>query len=420
MHGKAVMGRGRPGRRGVAAVAGLALLLGACVPGEGAAPVPVPAAAPVLAAGAAETVLYVTDRGDAGAQAAGGRHRYSYGRSASMAFGVVGVGFAGADATPAAVGSPQEVVRFPITPVPFSRSGGFAVQDPAAAAAYRAAGEAFKAGVASALKARGQRDVLLFVHGYRNSFADSVTALADIWDAAGRAALPVAYSWPADNPAPFGYFKDRESGEFSIFHLKETLRLLAEVEGLEHIQLVAHSRGTDVATSALREMVIAARAAGRDPLEALKIDNLILAAPDLDFEVVRQRLIAEQFGPAFECITVYMNPSDGALGFAQALMSGTRFGRLSYADLPPNEREIFQRIGNVYFIDVSSVARRSSHDYFRNNPRVMADIVTVLNTSEPPRSPVRGLVHEEANFWRIERPSPVVSGSPRAGDGDRN
>lgn len=405
----------RNGRRwwGVAAAAAVALALGACVPGRGGAPAPVPAAAEALVTDTAETVLYVTDRGGAGTEADDATPRYGHGRSASMAFGAVGVTFTGAAV---AVGAPQEAVRFPITPVPFSRRGGFAVQDPEAAAAYRAAGEAFKAGVASALKARGQHDILLFVHGYRNTFADSVATLADIWEASGRTALPVAYSWPAGAPAPFGYFKDREGGEFSIFHLKETLRLLAEVEGLEHIQLVAHSRGSDVATSALREMVIAARAAGRDPREVLKIDNLILAAPDLDFAVVRQRLIAEQFGPAFECITVYMNPSDGALGFAQTLMSGTRFGRLSYTELPPNEREIFQRIGNVYFIDVSDVARRSSHDYFRNNPHVMADIVAVLNTSEPPGSPVRGLVHEEANFWRIERPSPVAAATTQRGE----
>lgn len=144
------------------------------------------------------------------------------------------------------------------------------------------------------------------------------------------------------------------------------------------------------------------------------------AAPDLDVAVVRQRLIAEQFGPAFESITVCMNPSDGALGFAQALMSGTRFGRPSYEQLPPNEREIFERIGNVYLIDVSDVALRSSHDYSNNNLHVMRDIVAVLNTSEPPGSPVRGRVHEEANFWRIARPSAGTAATASAARGERN
>ncbi len=390
------------GLRWLAVAAGVAALLGACAPGERLAGGEGPALAPLAArtvppVGAeAGAIFYVTDR----SPATGG---YGHGRSTSMAFGAVGVAPGGGGGT-VRVGRPEEAVRFPMTPVPFSRRGGFAVPEPEAARAYRVAGEAFKAAVAAALKARDQHDVILFVHGYRNTFEDSVATMSGIWESAGRTGLPIAYSWPAGNPGPFGYFTDRESGDFSIFHLKQTLRLLAAVEGLDHIQLVAHSRGTDVATSALREMVIAARASGRDPRDVLKIDNLILAAPDLDFGVVSQRLIAEQFGPAFECITVYMNPYGGALGFAQTLMSGTRFGRLSYAELPETEREIFRQIGNVYFIDVSSVARRTSHDYFRTNPPVMADIVTVLNTSELPSSPIRGLVHEEANFWRIERP----------------
>ena len=38
--------------------------------------------------------------------------------------------------------------------------------------------------------------------------------------------------------------------------------------------------------------------AGRDPRRTLKIDTLILAAPDLDFGVVRQRLAAENAAAA--------------------------------------------------------------------------------------------------------------------------
>ena len=96
----------------------------------------------------------------------------------------------------------------------------------------------------------------------------------------------------------FGYFADRESGEFTIFHLKEFVRLIASSPEVERIHILAHSRGTDVTTTALRELVIEARAAGKNPRESLRIANLVLAAPDIDFDVVRQRLMAEKFGPA--------------------------------------------------------------------------------------------------------------------------
>lgn len=59
------------------------------------------------------------------------------------------------------------------------------------------------------------------------------------------------------------------------------------------IHILAHSRGTDITTTALRELVIEARAAGKNPVTFLKVKNIILAAPDLDYGVVTQRLIAE-------------------------------------------------------------------------------------------------------------------------------
>ena len=353
------------------------------------------------------TVFFVTDRVGETSRNAG--ISYGHKRSQSMAFGQATVRF-GSEETKNGpnkrvqikVAQVDELMHFPATPLPFSQKRGVVVPDRSARADYVAAGNDFKTRIAQELKRTGQREIVIFVHGFGNSFDDSLTTLTNIWHASDRMAMPIAYTWPADSPGLFGYFKDRESGEFSIYHLKETLRLLAEVKGVEQLHVIAHSRGTDVATTALREMVIAARASGRNPRDVLKVDNLILAAPDLDFGVVQQRLIAEQFSPAFECITVYMNPEDGALGTAQALLSGTRFGRLSSEDLGEVEREIFRQVGNVYFIDVSQVAPRSSHSYFRRNPEVMADIIALLQTSAPPGSPVRKMTHVEANFWQLE------------------
>ena len=365
-------------------------------------PIGLPADSEAPAAG---TVYYVTDRTARGM--GGAVSTYGHGRSASMAFGEAALRFdklaVDFDSRSIRVREVTEHVRFPATPLPFTRNGDQIVTNRTALAGYEAATRAFQARVAQALRASGQDEVVVFVHGYNNDFDDALTTISNIWQATGRSAVPIAYTWPADNPGLFGYFKDRESGEFSIFHLKETLRLLADVPGLKSIQLIAHSRGTDVATSALREMIIAARAAGMNPRQVLKIDNLVLAAPDLDFDVVRQRLIAERFAPAFECITVYMNPNDGALGFAQTVNSGTRFGRLSFEDLGMSERDILNQAGNVYFVDVSGVVAPRGHSYFRENPVVLSDIVTLFRTGAPPGGPERNLSHIASNFWMLEQ-----------------
>jgi len=344
-------------------------------------------------------LFYVTDRAATATQA--GVITYTPRRDAAMGFGIAEV----ETATPRPeLRAVREIRRFPPTPLPFSQNAGIILPDQEATRRYEAAGAQMRDTLAEALRATPGRDILLYVHGFNSSFENTLETTARLWQATGRELLPVAYSWPAGNPGPFGYFKDRESGEFSVFHLKETLRLLRSTPGLGRIHIVAHSRGSGVATTALRELVIEARAAGRNPRDSLRVETLILAAPDLDFSVVRQRLIAERFGPAFGRITVYMNPDDGALGFAQLLMAGTRFGRLSFDQLGEAEREIFRRIRNVHFINVSAVTGQSSHSYFKQNPEVLADLATVIKTGAHPDSPARNLVPDEANFWRLVLP----------------
>lgn len=332
-----------------------------------------------------------------------GQAVYSIKRASGMSFGPARLDMS-SPGRPKVLGT-GDLVTFPPTPLPFFERNGRIVTEPEAAAAYAAAGQRMQAELSRALRAGGQRDVLLYVHGFNSQFDDTLQTLVQLWQATDRTALPLAFSWPSGNPGAFGYFKDRESGEFSIFHFKETLRLLSSTPGVRRIHIIAHSRGSDVATSALRELVIEARAGGRDPRATLKIENLIMVAPDLDFSIVRQRLIAERFGPAFGRITIYINPEDGALGLAQMLMAGTRFGRLSADQLDETERRIFARIGNVHFINVSAVTARSSHNYFRKNPEVLADMSVVIRSSALPDSPLRNLDWSEANFWNLTLPA---------------
>ena len=106
--------------------------------------------------------------------------------------------------------------------------------------------------------------------------------------------MPVLYSWPAGKAGLLtGYTHDRESGEFTVFHLKEFIRTVAAMGEIEQINITAHSRGTDVILTALRELVIEASASGNNPRKALKVENLVLIALDLDVEVTSQRTVAE-------------------------------------------------------------------------------------------------------------------------------
>jgi esterase/lipase superfamily enzyme len=162
-------------------------------------------------------------------------------------------------------------------------------------------------------------------------------------------------------------------------------------------------------TTALRELVIESRAAGRNPREELRIANLVLAAPDLDFDIVRQRLIAEKFGPAIGQITIYTNQEDSALDLSESLMSGTRFGRLDSEDLGEAESQIFSQVTNVNIINVEGESSFLGHSYFRENPGVSSDIAILIRDGSKPGDPKRPLVHRVLNFWDLPPGYPGVS-----------
>jgi len=356
-------------------------------------------------------ILYVTDRARQDKDGEG----ISYGRdrSSSMGFGIAEISIgenllwddlvalsSNSDKRPSVkLSGLTETGRFPPTPLTFSMTETGPKNDPQEEASYQRAKSEFQNLVRERLKAEKAKSVIMFVHGFNTSFSESVFALTDLYHYTGRYGVPIAYSWPAGSGDLLGYFTDRESGEFTIFHFKETIRALAAIPELEKIHIVAHSRGTDVTTSSLRELVIQSRAAGRNPRSDLKIENLILAAPDLDYEVVKQRLIAEQFGPAFKQINIYMNPGDNALGVSQFLMRGVRFGRLTQEQ--HREDKIFRNVGNVSFINVENVSGFVGHSYFRKHPGALSDIIQVITKSARPGTPERPLDRLDNNFWQI-------------------
>jgi len=307
------------------------------------------------------------------------------------------------------VRSISEEGRFPDTPRPFTIVDGMAVETEEARANLQASEEGFLALLHQQLAIARDKDVLLFVHGFNNSFDEAARVEAEMWHFLGRRGVPVLYSWPAAHGGLFGYFTDRESGEFTIYHLKELLRLLSSSPEVERIHVLAHSRGTDVVTTALRELVIETRAAGNNPHESLRIANLLLAAPDLDFGVVSQRLMAEKFGAAIGQITIYTAQTDKALGVSQTLMSGTRFGRVQASDLGATESAIFDDIGNVNIIDVEGGSGVIGHGYFHSNPAASSDVILILREGSLPGQNSRPLMRKMLNFWTMPEDYPPTS-----------
>lgn len=261
------------------------------------------------------------------------------------------------------------------------------------------------------------KDVYLFVHGFNNTFDDSILTIAGLWHFLGREGVPVAYSWPAGHEGMMltAYNYDRESSEFTVFHLKQVIRKIAENPDVRKIHIIAHSRGTDVVLSALRELHLEISGSGRSTRRVLKLGTLVLAAPDMDFEVIVQRAFTAQLGHVPETTVIYVCSNDKALGIASWLFGGLmRFGSLSSHVFSREELDLMRRKTEVEIIDVrTSEVGAFGHDYFHSSPAVSSDLILLLRYHyEPGAENGRPLKIEDNEFWMIDDKYPTPTTRP--------
>lgn len=365
------------------------------------------------------SIFYVTDRKSVGRSPDNG---YSSERSPSMAFGAAQVSF-GAKDWPELVArthvdtagrkfrlkivSVEEQVQFDAVPRAVERLEGALRVKSQAADSYDAKTRSFQGKIRAEIKRTGNRRILIYVHGVQNAFDDSVTTLANLWHFSGRGSIPIAFTWPAGNKGPLGYFRDRASGDFSVFHAKELLRILAEMPEVADIDIVAHSRGTDVMTQALRELIIFQRGRGVAPKLGLKTGTLILAAADLDTGIARQRLLTERFSEAFEQVNVYVNPDDSALRLSSLITKSPRIGALKQDDFSPADIGEYAKERLIHFIRVEGAGSSDSHSYFRGNPAVLSDIVLALRSRAFPGGTLRPLEQDKDGIWVLQPNYPL-------------
>jgi len=381
-------------RRPTVAIAALVMsLLAAC----SAPPMPVPEVfaqrepspldtAPVSRQTPTVDVIYATNR------VADPRDsmRYSDQRSRSVGFGVATVDL-GADSweqlaererlRPRRVIAVEELGRFAPTPTWRVRTAEGRVPNPESVAINDAARAELAALVGETMLPEDDGVVNVFVHGFNVTFRNSLISAATISELLGRRGVMLAFSWPSGSPGLLrGYSRDRESGEFSVFHLRGLLRALARIPEIRRVNLIAHSRGTDVLASAVRELILVERAAGLEPKESLKFGHLIFLAPDLDLEVFGQRLVADFLNDDFISSTVYFTPQDRALGIANWLFRGVlRLGAVDIARLSPETKKRLDSFPiGTEFILVATPTRGLGHSYYRECPSVSSDLFLIL------------------------------------------
>jgi esterase/lipase superfamily enzyme len=349
---------------------------------------------------------------------------YGFGRSPSLAFGsaVVEIGKNTSweelvelslarertRSTKLRMGRIKELGRFPNVPFPAALVDGVIRRDPASIEAARETETQLHAELGRRLLLAPKAEAVVFIHGYNNDFDDAAFTLAELWHFLGREHVPILYTWPAGHGGPGGYAYDRESGEFTIFHLKNFLKSLAALPELDKVHVVAHSRGADVAVTALRELFLEALAEGDDPRQRFRIRNLILAAPDVDFEVLLQRVVAEHLESGLGQVTIYTSQNDKAIHIAERLFgSVARMGRLQPTNFSPEQAASLKKVSDITFIELQGKSDPVGHGYFHSSPAASSDLILSIRFEmQPGAEHGRPMLPRGFNFWTIDETYP--------------
>ncbi|MEN3147416.1 alpha/beta hydrolase [Neorhizobium sp. IRAMC:178] len=206
------------------------------------------------------------------------------------------------------------------------------------------------------------RRVLVFVHGFNNRYEDAVYRFAQIVHDSNADVAPVLFTWPSRGSV-FAYNYDKESTNYSRDALEEMLRRLAKEPNVGEITVMAHSMGSWLTVEALRQMAI------RDGRVAPKIQNVILASPDLDVDVFGQQLA--EIGEKRPHFTLFVSRDDRALSLSRRI-SGN-IDRLGQVD-PTVEpyRSEFEKAG-IAVLDLTALKTgdRLNHGKFAESPEVV-------------------------------------------------
>jgi esterase/lipase superfamily enzyme len=303
------------------------------------------------------------------------------------------------------VTSVTEVVRLPSSPYPYElNKNGQLILGAQFSQQLNTAQETIQNTIRKRLKLTERKNIYIHVHGIKSQLGDTLIDAALTYHLYGRQGVPIVYSWPAGQRGLLrGYTGDRESGEFTVFHLKEFIRTVAAIDEVEKINFTAHSRGTDVILTALRELIIEARASGKDPHRSLKLSNLILIAPDIDASVASQRVIAEALTFSLDRITVYTNDHDGAIAIATKLFaSSQRLGNYDVSEVTERQKESLQRLRNADIIFYSGKGGGLlKHSYYQS-PAMLADYFLLLEGKKPGASNGRPLEPLGEYMWGID------------------
>lgn len=214
--------------------------------------------------------------------------------------------------------------------------------------------------------AGGGPDVLIYVHGFKQTFEAAALDAAHLSDGIKFRGQTMVFSWPS-RAGLFDYAYDRDSAMWSRDGFERVLHSVVATPSAGRVHIVAHSMGTMLTLESLRQLYARYGDAVAD-----RIGAVMFAAPDIDMDVFSSAI--NRIGPLARKITVIAATNDRALALSGRIAGGmTRVGAA--------EKAAIERLG-VRVIDASEAGWGIvNHDLFLSNAEVRRVIRRAIDTA---------------------------------------
>lgn len=215
--------------------------------------------------------------------------------------------------------------------------------------------EPFRRDLTSAIKVAGERDVVVYVHGFNNTLAEGVYRVAQLNHDLQVPGVAIHYAWPSRASA-LAYVYDRDSAIFARDGLESLLKEVS-ASGADSITLVAHSMGSVVTMETLRQLALQ-----KDRSVLPRLAGVVLLSPDIDVDVFHGQAAA--IGKLPQPFLIFGNTQDRILDISARLAGEPqRLGNLTdltrIADL------------DVTYLDTAAFSEGSGHFNVGTSPALV-------------------------------------------------
>jgi len=173
---------------------------------------------------------------------------------------------------------------------------------------------------------------------------------------------PILFTWPSRGNL-FAYGYDRESASLSRDAFEQLLNMLVRDPAIGKIDILAHSMGNFLVLETLRQMAL------RDRAIPSKIDDVMLAAPDVDVDAFENELA--DMGDPHPKFTLFPSRDDKALALSGWIWgSDARLGAIDPKAEPYKSRLAAEHVNVFDLTDIKSTDA-ANHNKFVQSPELV-------------------------------------------------